>query len=152
MTGPDVFANGALVQLADPSRLADTSLSFAERLHDNPNAIDEYIGPTSLKIVIHFAPPASLGLDEGALKRSGFKTSASGTARVADAPDTTFMFMLHPARDTPAGMELLSRYWIGAHPEFIRFRVAGIPRRFWPGWAWMATPLSGWPMKWPCTI
>ena len=39
--------------VVDPLRLADTSLSFAERLYDNPNAIDEYIGPTSLKIVIH---------------------------------------------------------------------------------------------------
>ena len=107
--------------VVDPSRLADTSLSFAERLYDNPNAVDEYIGPTSLRIVIHFAPPGSLGLDDGALRRSGFTTSASGTIRVADAPDTTFMFMLHLARDTPEGMELLSRYWIGAHPEFVRF-------------------------------
>ena len=105
----------------DPSRLADTSLSFAERLYNNPNAIDEFIGPTSLKIVIHFAPPESLGLDGASLRRAGFTTSASGTIRVADAPDTTFMLMLHLARDTPAGMELLSRYWIGAHPEFVRF-------------------------------
>ena len=107
--------------VADPARLADSSLSYAERLYGNPNAIDEFIGPTSLKIVIHFAPPASLGLDEQALRRAGFTTSASGTIRVADAPDTTFMFMLHLARDTLAGMELLSRYWIGAHPEFVRF-------------------------------
>ena len=105
----------------DPARLADTSLSYAERLYDNPNAIDEFIGPTSLKIVIHFASPASLGLDEDALRRAGLTTSASGTIRVADAPDTTFMFMLHLARNTRAGMELFSRYWIGAHPEFARF-------------------------------
>ena len=107
--------------VADPTRLANTSLSFGERLYNNPNAVDEYIGPTSLKIIIHFAPPTSLGLDEGALRRTRFTTSASGTICVADAPDTTFMFMLHLARDTPAGMELLSRYWIGAHPEFVRF-------------------------------
>ena len=50
--------------VVNPTRLADPSLSYAERLYDNPNAIDEFIGPTSLKIVIHFAPPASLGLDE----------------------------------------------------------------------------------------
>jgi len=41
--------------------------------------------------------------------------------RIADAPDTTFMFMLHLARDTDRGLELFSRYWIGAHPEFKRF-------------------------------
>ena len=99
--------------VVDPSRLADTSLSFAERLYSNPNAINEFIGPTSLKIVIHFTAPEALGLDGAALRRLGFTTSASGTIRVADAPDTTFMLMLHLARDTPAGLELLSRYWIG---------------------------------------
>ncbi len=115
---PQAHINNSVV---DPSRLADTSLSFGERLYENPNAVDEYIGPTSLKIVIHFAPPESLGLDKAALRRAGFTTSASGTIRIADAPDTTFMLMLHLARDTPAGMELFSRYWIGAHPEFVRF-------------------------------
>ena len=32
------------------------------------------------------------------------------------------MLMLHLARDTERGLELISRYWIGAHPEFIRFQ------------------------------
>ena len=137
--------------VVNPTRLADPSLSYAERLYDNPNAIDEFIGPTSLKIVIHFAPPASLGLDEQALRRAGFTTSASGTIRVADAPDTTFMFMLHLARDTPAGMELLSRYWIGAHPEFVRFPAGAMRRPCSPGWAWMPSPSSGWPTRWQST-
>ena len=69
----------------------------------------------------HFAPPASLGLDQDKLRQAGLTTSASGTIRVANAPNTTFMFMLHLARGTQAGMELLSRYGIGAHPEFVRF-------------------------------
>ena len=67
----------------DPARLADTLLSYPEHLYNNPNAVDEYIGPTSLKIIIHSTPPASL------------------------------------ARDTPAGMELFSRYWIGTHRETV---------------------------------
>ncbi len=105
----------------DPDRLADTSLTYAQRLYGNPNHIEEFIGPSSLKINIHFTDPVILGFDDAALKRSGFTTSASGTLRVSDAPDTTFMVMLHLARDTDRGLELLSRYWIGAHPDFVRF-------------------------------
>ena len=108
--------------VADPERLADTSLSYERRLYNNPNFVDEFIGPNSLKIVIHFTDPAELGLDKMAMVRAGFKASASGTIRIADAPDTTFMLMLHLARDTERGLELFSRYWIGAHPEFNRFQ------------------------------
>lgn len=108
--------------VADPQRLADMSLSYEQRLYDNPNFVDEFIGPNSLKIVIHFTDPAKLGLDTAALARAGFKASASGTIRIAEAPDTTFMLMLHLARDTEHGLELFSRYWIGAHPEFKRFQ------------------------------
>jgi 2,4-diacetylphloroglucinol hydrolase len=32
--------------------------------------------------------------------------------------------MVHIARDTSAGMELFSRYWIGAHPDMARFANA----------------------------
>ena len=53
------------------------------------------------------------------MKRAGFKASASGTIRIVGAPDT--MFKLHLARDTDRGLELFSRYWIGAHREFKRF-------------------------------
>lgn len=107
--------------VADPGRLADRSLTFEQRLYGNPNTVEEFIGPSSLKIVIHFTDPTELGVDARALRRAGITTSCSGTIRVADAPDTTFMLMLHLARDTDRGMELFSRYWIGAHPAFERF-------------------------------
>ncbi|MHC5307617.1 DAPG hydrolase family protein [Bartonella sp. LJL80] len=106
----------------DPKRLADTSLSYEQRLYNNPNSVDEFIGPNSLKIIIHFTDPGELGLDAAALKRAGFTASASGTISIAEAPDTTFMLMLHLARDTDRGLELYSRYWIGAHEEFKRFK------------------------------
>ena len=32
--------------------------------------------------------------------------------------------MIHIARDVEGGMELVSRYWIGAHPELQRFSGA----------------------------
>ena len=107
--------------IADPTRLADASLSYEERLYGNLNFVEEFIGPSSLKIVMHFADPGDLGLDRAALRRAGFTACACATIRIAEAPDTTFMFMLHLARDTGRGLELFSRYWIGAHPEFARF-------------------------------
>ena len=74
-----------------------------------------------------------------------------GTIRVADAPAITFMFMLHLARDTPAGMELLSHYWIGAHPEFVRFLGGRDTPALMARWVWTPTPWSGWPTRSPCT-
>ena len=108
--------------VADPTRLADAALSYEQRLYGNPNFVEEFIGPSSLKIVIHFTDPVELGFDRQALRRSGFTASASGTIRLAEAPETTFMLMLHLARDIGRGLELVSRYWIGAHPEFTRFQ------------------------------
>jgi 2,4-diacetylphloroglucinol hydrolase len=105
----------------DPKRLADTSLSYEKRLYNNPNHINEYIGPSALPIIIHFNDPVELGLDRDTLKRNGFTASASGTIRLGFAPDTTYMLMLHLARDTERGLELVTRYWIGTHPEFARF-------------------------------
>lgn len=108
----------------DPARLADTSLSFEERLYGNPNYVEEYIGAFKLPVYIHFTHPEELGVDPEALKRNGLTTSASGTLRIATSPDVTAGLMLHLARDTDAGLELFSRYWIGAHPELQRFKGA----------------------------
>ena len=68
------------------------------------------------------SPAETLGFDGASSRRAGFTTNASGTIRVAGAPDTTFMLMLHLGRHTPAGMELFSHYWIGAHPELVQSR------------------------------
>ncbi len=108
--------------VVDPERLTDKTLTYEQRLYGNPNHVEEFIGPSSLKIIIHFTDPVELGFRPEVLHNAGITASASGPISVADAPDTTFMFMLHLARDTERGMELFSRYWIGAHPEFKRFQ------------------------------
>lgn len=108
-------------RVEDPARLADASLSYEERLYGNLNYVDEFIGASALPIQIHFSHPRDLGLDEEALKRGEFTASASGYAAFGMAPDVTSSLMLHLARDTNAGLELFSRYWIGAHPELRRF-------------------------------
>ena len=106
----------------DPKRLADRTLRYEQRLYGNANHVEEFIGLSSLKIIIRFTNPIELGFRPEVLQRAGITASASGPISIADAPDTTFMFMLHLARDTERGMELFSRYWIGAHPEFKRFQ------------------------------
>ncbi len=103
-------------------RLADTTLTYEQRLYGNPNHVEEFIGPSSLKIIIHFTDPIELGFSPESLQCAGITASASGAVSIAGSPDTTFMFMLHLARDTEHGLELFSRHWMGAHPEFKRFQ------------------------------
>jgi 2,4-diacetylphloroglucinol hydrolase len=110
--------------VADPARLKDTSLSYEKRLFNNPNRIQEWIGPSRLDAIIHFAEPATLGFDAQALAREGFTASASAVCYATPAPDIPFTLMVHIARDTSAGMELFSRYWIGAHADMARFANA----------------------------
>ncbi|MDH6269475.1 hypothetical protein M2360_004903 [Rhizobium sp. SG_E_25_P2] len=110
--------------VADPARLKDTSLSYEKRLFNNPNRIQEWIGPSRLDAIIHFSEPAALGFDAQALAREGFTASASAVCYATPAPDIPFTLMVHIARDTSAGMELFSRYWIGAHADMARFANA----------------------------
>jgi hypothetical protein len=108
----------------DPARLADTSLSYEDRLYDNPNHVVELIGPQAMQLLIRFTDPVKLGFDAQAFKRAGFTASASGISGSAQAPDVINSLMVHIARDVDGGMELFSRYWIGAHPELLRFSGA----------------------------
>ncbi|MDQ0458187.1 DAPG hydrolase family protein [Rhizobium paknamense] len=108
----------------DPARLANSALSYEKRLFGNPNRIQEWIGPTRLDSIIHFTDPGELGFDTDKLRRLGFTASASGVCYATPMPDIPFTLMVHVARDTKAGMELLSRYWIGSHPDLARFHNA----------------------------
>ena len=105
----------------DPQRLADTKLSYGERLYHNPNHITEYIGDTYLDVLIHFNTPESFGLDPHLLQQKGFTFNASGISTSCEDPLTPMTLMLHLGRDTPAGFELVNRYWTGAHASWDRF-------------------------------
>jgi hypothetical protein len=107
--------------VTDPARSRNTSLSYEQRLYGNPNRIQEWIGPSRLDATIHFSEPSALGFDNDLLKRQGFVASASAVCYATPAPDIPFTLMVHIARDTDAGMELFSRYWIGSHPDMARF-------------------------------
>lgn len=107
--------------VADPARLADKSLSYEERLYGNPNRVRELVGPNELDITIRFMAPEDLGFDPKRLAAAGFTASASGLVGHGDHPDSVMSMMVHLARDTNVGLELISRYWIGGHPALRRF-------------------------------
>lgn len=106
----------------DPQRLADTRLSYGERLYGNPNHITEYIGNMFLDGVISFDEPTAFGVDKALIEQEGFTFNASGIISPWDAPDTPLVLMIHLGRDTPAGLEMINRYWIGTHESFDRFK------------------------------
>jgi hypothetical protein len=106
----------------DPKRLADKSRTYAERLYGNPNHITEYIGAMFLDGVINFDDSTTFGVDRTMIEKEGFTFNASGIITPVDALDTPLVLMIHLARDTPAGLEMINRYWIGTHDSFDRFK------------------------------
>ena len=110
--------------VADPARLANTRRSYGERLYGNDNYVHELIGPVPVDIIIRFTDPVKLGLDGGALRRGGFTASASAVVGPRQAPEVINSLMLHLARDVPGGVELINRYWVGPHPDLLRFAGA----------------------------
>jgi hypothetical protein len=111
--------------IEDSVRLKNRSLSYEERLYNNPNYVTEYIGTTPIDIVINFKDPVELGFDKAALAKSGFTASASGTVSNSFVPDGVSSLMVHLGRNIDGGMELINRYWIGSHPELNRLRPKG---------------------------
>lgn len=107
--------------VADPQRLADTSLSYGERLYNNPNHVIEYIGDMYLDSTIHFDAPESFGVPADLLKKEGFTFNASGVITPVGDQQSPLVLMIHLGRDTPAGMEMINRYWIGTHSSWDRF-------------------------------
>jgi 2,4-diacetylphloroglucinol hydrolase len=105
----------------DPERMADDSLSFAERFYGNRHHVKEWMGPEFLDSIINFTDPAVLGFDPASMKAAGFAASASGLLEMPGLPDVTVGMMVHIVRPVPGGMELVSRYWLGSHPELRRF-------------------------------
>lgn len=106
---------------ADPKRMADDSLTFAERFYGNRHHVKEWMGPEFLDSIINFTDPAVLGFDMGKFSAAGFAASASGLLELPGVPDVTVGMMIHIVRPVEGGMELVSRYWLGSHPALRRF-------------------------------
>ncbi|WP_438382339.1 hypothetical protein ABHV46_01030 [Asaia sp. BMEF1] len=105
----------------DPKRLTDASLTLEERYYENRSEVVEYLGRFLLKSTIRFCDPSILGVDMNRYAAAGFQASASGLLELPGHPDITIGLMIHMVRPTSTGMELFSRYWIGAHPALARF-------------------------------
>ncbi len=82
-----------------PERLQDPSLGYEEKIYGNPNYIKEYVGETLLDVIIHFAPPESLGVSAETMQKMNFTFSASGWSAMADNPDVPSALMIHLGRD-----------------------------------------------------
>lgn len=108
-------------KVADPERLADTSLTFEERLYGNTNVAKEFIGPIAQEIAIHFDSPAALGADREILEQNGYYFSTSAWMSLTAAPETCMGLMFHLGRDTSKGFEFITQYWMGSHDELHRF-------------------------------
>ncbi|MEY4762357.1 MAG: 2,4-diacetylphloroglucinol specific hydrolase PhlG, partial [Pseudomonadota bacterium] len=107
--------------VADPARCADESLSYAERVYDNPHHVVEFIGPERFEGGIRFLDPSRLGIDMAGFHAAGYRASASGLLEVPGVGGITVGLMLHIVRPVADGMELLSRYYLGTHPALQRF-------------------------------
>jgi hypothetical protein len=87
-------------RLRDPKRYIGTT-SF----------IEEYVGPGEIqKLSVAFRRPSEFGLDESELAAQGTAICARG-----GFPDkfVETAYLIHFVRKTPAGCEMLSRFWLG---------------------------------------
>lgn len=109
------------LEAEDPVRLADPTKTFEERFYENRQHVVELMGPDLFESVIRFTDPTVLGFDLAKLKKAGIEGSASGLLEVPGLRDVTVGVMVHLVRSIPGGMELISRYWLGSHPELARF-------------------------------
>lgn len=105
----------------DPVRLADPALSYEERVYNNPNFVKEWMGPDYFESTIRFCDPTELGFDAEKYRKAGFEGSASGKLEFPGMPHVTNGMMVHIVRPVEGGMELISRYWVGSHPDLRRF-------------------------------
>jgi hypothetical protein len=108
-------------RVQDAQRAGNNSLSYAERVYENPHHVVEYMGPDLFESTIRFTDPVHLGIDREQMKKGGYTASASALLEVPGVPGVTVGIMIHMVRPSTGGMELLSRYYLGAHPALKRF-------------------------------
>ncbi|MGY2168864.1 2,4-diacetylphloroglucinol hydrolase [Pseudomonas gingeri] len=102
-------------------RLKDTSLSFEERLYGNTFCASEYVGDRLMHLHIHFQEPEKLGLRTELYRDAKIDGSVSALMSLAEQPDVPVSLMVHLFKQTPDGLYLTSRYWVGSHPSMARF-------------------------------
>ncbi|BBP70871.1 2,4-diacetylphloroglucinol hydrolase [Pseudomonas sp. Seg1] len=102
-------------------RLKQTSLSFEQRLYGNTFCASEYVGDRLMHLHIHFQDPEKLGLRADLYREAKIDGSVSALMSLAEQPEVPVSLMVHLFKETPEGLYLTSRYWVGSHPSMSRF-------------------------------
>jgi len=101
------------ISVRDPKRAADTTLPFGARLWDNPHYPVEDIGIGSDRLSIDFMDPRDFGFDISRFEAG--RVAAVICSRVGSVRrGVEHTRMCHFVRETEEGVEMRSRFWIGA--------------------------------------
>lgn len=107
----------------DRERLEDASLPYRERYRNNPQypVEDIGIGPDILSIT--FVPPRDFGFDESRFGEARVATVICGIVGSV-TKKVRHTRMCHFVRETKAGVEMRSRFWIGGNlkPDWLSER------------------------------
>jgi phloretin hydrolase len=107
------------ISVRDRKRIADTTLSFSERCWNNPHYPVEDIGVGSDLLSITFMDPRDFGFDVSRFKEARVATVlCTRVGSVRKGVEHTRM--CHFVRETDGGVEMRSRFWIGA---MIRLKI-----------------------------
>ncbi|MBU0994827.1 MAG: hydrolase [Proteobacteria bacterium] len=96
-------------------RYADPTLSPEEKITDNPHYPVEDVGLGILALSISFVPPETFGFDTSAFENNGVEGAICGIVGIKLFGVTIdHTYMCHLFRKTDTGLELRSRFWLGA--------------------------------------
>lgn len=108
--------NHVAVRSLSPELLTKAGLTHTQRYIGTTHHVEEYIGPDFLRVAIRFVDPAELGFDTSRFERAGIVGHACARVSVRGT-GVESVTMVHLARQTEAGIEQRSRYWIGHDPR-----------------------------------
>ena len=89
----------------------EPNLSDVEKYIGNPNYVTEYVGGDSLDLVINLSDPSDY-LDVSRFPESRVGTAICGSVGY-DGKGVNFGLLIHSIRETEAGCEMRSRFWLG---------------------------------------
>ena len=90
----------------------DENLSHAEKLHKSAHTVIEDVGTGTEKLLIDFMSPSEFGFEVSKFKAG--KVATIICAKVASLKEKVWITeMCHFVRETPEGVEMRSRFWIG---------------------------------------
>ena len=90
----------------------DAGMPDRARYVGNTSYVDEYIGPAIQRLAIRFMEPREFGFTEEGFEKAGVSTAVCARVGFSDFPVDTG-YLVHLMRETDAGCEMRSRFWLG---------------------------------------